>query len=71
MVKDIVLNFDGMVLPITALVIDNLDCDIHAGVPFCKHNDIEVHLKREEISVKDKRFSYGTRNCCTARSVSY
>ena len=28
-----------------------MDCDILAGIPFCKTNDIHVHLKVEAISI--------------------
>ena len=45
------LNFGELTLPITALVVDSLDCDILSGIPFCRENDIEIHLKSEEISV--------------------
>ena len=50
-----------MDLPITALVLDKLDCDILAGIPFCKANDIQVHLKSECISVRDVKIPYGAR----------
>ena len=49
-------NFAGMDLPITALVLDKTDCDILAGIPFFKINDIVVHLKDEYITIKDLRF---------------
>ena len=42
-VKDevhITLNFAGMDLPITALVLDKLDCVILSGISFCKINYI-------------------------------
>ena len=65
----ITLNFNGIELPLTALVIDNLDCDILAGVPFCKQNDIELHLKNEELSIGEQRFSYGTRNNSVCNDV--
>ena len=45
------LHFDNLNLPITALVIEKLDCDILAGIPFCKANDIHVHLKAETITI--------------------
>ena len=41
------LNFRSMDLPITAIVIDSLDCDVLAGIPFRKENDVQVHLKEE------------------------
>ena len=50
-----------MNLPITALVVTSLDCDILGGVPFCQENDIGVHLKDEEFSLHGKRLSYGAK----------
>ena len=44
------LNFGNLDLPITALVIERLDCDILTGIPFCKINNIHVHLKADTIS---------------------
>ena len=58
----ITLNFAGKDLPITGLVLDKLDCDILADIPFCKINDIVVHLKGEYITVKDLRFPYGAKD---------
>ena len=53
------LNFGELTLPITALVVDSLDCDILSGIPFCRENDIEIPLKSEEISVMGQRIPYG------------
>ena len=39
------LQFGDIVMPISGLVMDNLDCNILAGVPFCKENKIDVHLQ--------------------------
>ena len=44
-------NFDKLNLPITALVIEKLDCDILVGIPFCKTKDIHIHLRAETISI--------------------
>ena len=55
------LNFGNLDLPITALVIERLDCDIFAGIPFCKKNDIHVHLKAETISIGNFTIPYGNR----------
>ena len=65
------LQFAGFDLPITALVIDNLDCDILAGIPFCKANDIQVHLKSEFISVKSARVPYGAKDDNNASCIRY
>ena len=59
------LTFGGKELPLTALVMDKLDCDILAGTPFCKANDIHVHLKSEKITIGDVTIPYGA-----GRSVS-
>ena len=55
------IQFGNMNLPITALVVTSLDCDILGGVPFCRENDIGVHLKDEEFSLHGKRLSYGAK----------
>jgi hypothetical protein len=53
------LNYDKKILPLTALVVDRLDCDILGGVPFCKQNDISVLLKKEQVLIGESKFSYG------------
>ena len=55
------LNFGNLDLPITALVVERLDCDILAGIPFYKTNDIYVHLKAETISIGNSTIPYGNR----------
>ena len=55
------IQFGNMNLPITALVVTSLDCDILGGVHFCRENDIGVHLKDEEFSLQGKRLSYGAK----------
>ena len=55
------LNFGTIPLPVTALVVDTIDCDILACVPFCKENDIQVHLKKEMITIGSFNFAYGTK----------
>ena len=56
------LQFAGINLPVTALVLDKLDCDILAGIPFCKSNDIQIHMKSESISIGDIKIPYGARD---------
>ena len=46
-----VLSFRGFDLPVEALVTNSLDCDLLAGVPFCKSNNIDVHMGSETISI--------------------
>jgi hypothetical protein len=65
----ITLSFANSELPITALVMDSLDCDILAGVPFCKENDVEVHLKGEEITLHDIRIPYRSKPKSTVHEI--
>lgn len=67
----ITLQFAGMNLPITALVLDKLDCDILAGIPFCKTNDVQIHLKSECISIKDIKVPYGSKDIGKTYDVNY
>ena len=56
-----VLSFKDFDLPIEALVTNSLDCDILAGVPFCKSNNIDVHMGSETISINGSRVPYGSK----------
>ena len=58
----VTLNFAGMDLPITALALEKLDCDILADIPFCKISVVVVHLKDENITTKDLGFPYGVKD---------
>ena len=55
------LHFGSIKMPISGLVMDNLDCDILAGVPFCKVNKIAVDLYKEEISIDEVTIPYGAK----------
>ena len=57
----ITLSYGNLQLPIDALVVDSMDCDILVGVPFCKENDITVHLKQDQISIQGIRIPYGAK----------
>ena len=48
-------------MPISGLVMDNLDCDILAGVPFCRENKISINLHKEEISIDKICIPYGAK----------
>lgn len=53
------VSFRDFVLPIEALVTDSLDCDILAGVPFCRNNNINAYMGSDEISIHGTRIPYG------------
>ena len=61
-------------MPITALVLDSLDFDILAGRPFCKVNDIQIHLRSECMYIGDLKIPYGAKSkeeSCIYRVESY
>ena len=53
------ISFRDFTLPIEALVTNSLDCDILAGVPFCRNNDINAYMGSDEISIHGTRIPYG------------
>ena len=55
------LSFGDFQLPIEGLVNNSHDCDILAGVPFCKANNIDIYLQQEAISINGKRIPYGNK----------
>lgn len=64
-----VISFRDFNLPIEALVTGSLDCDILAGVPFCKSNNIDVHMGSEAISLNDFRIPYGSKPNFTPHEI--
>ena len=46
---------------VDGLVSNSLDCDILAGDPFCKYNDITVFLRKQEISIGGMFIAYGSK----------
>ena len=63
--NDLELNFSG-------LIVDDLDVDILAGVPFMEDNDVAVRPKRKEISIGNSCcFTYdGSTPQCSVNSRS-
>lgn len=68
----VTLTRDGLELSFSGLVIDDLDVDILAGVPFMEENDVAVRPKNKVISIGDNyRFSYsGSVPTCPTNSRS-
>ena len=58
----ITLHFNGIDLPLTALVIDKLDCDVLAGIPFMKVNKIMIDFESELICLRQLKIAYGARS---------
>ena len=55
------IQFDNLTLSISALVVDKLDCDILAGVPFCEDHNVAIYLREKQFSIHTKRYPYGTK----------
>ena len=56
----ITLTRDDLELTFSGLIVDDLDVDILAGVPFMEENDIAVRPKNKQISIgNDCCFNYG------------
>ena len=56
---DAMINFGSVRLRLVALVVESADADILAGIPFCKRNNIEVSMGKEEIYVRNQTVKYG------------
>ena len=65
------ISFGYSELSVDGLINDSLDCDILAGVPFCKVNNIDIHLRQEEISIDGKRIPYGSKPDSIQHDVFY
>ena len=63
------LQFGDISLPVSALVMDKLDCDILAGVPFYKENDITVHLKDEKLAIHSIKIKYGQKSASICHEI--
>ena len=67
----ITLHFNGIDLPLTALVIDKLDCDVLAGIPFLRANNIVINFSSEIIHLKHMKIAYGTRSRSDVSSIRF
>ena len=56
---NVTLNFGPLRLNLVALVVEHADADILAGIPFCKRNDVEISMRKEEIYIGNKTVKYG------------
>jgi len=55
------IDFAGMNLAVTAVVIDAIDCDLPAGISFCKEHDVRLRLKDELVFINNLSLPYGAR----------
>ena len=67
---DINLHFGNIVMNLSALVVESMDSDILAGVPFCRSNDVEFSFSKEEIYLQGKTIRYGSHSSVKSVSTS-
>ena len=53
------VSFGDLTLEVEALITDNLDCDVLAGVPFGKTNRVMIDLENEKLYIKGQQFPWG------------
>ena len=54
------LHYGSVALRLNALVIEDMDSGILAGIPFCKSNDIDICFKKDELYFHGKTIKYGS-----------
>ena len=54
------LHFGNITMTLSALVVESMDSDILAGVPFCRTNQLEFSFSKEEIYLQGKTIKYGS-----------
>ena len=62
------LHYGDIVMHLSALVVESMDSDILAGVPFCRNNNLEFSFAKEEIYIQGKVIKYGSHS--SVRSVA-
>ena len=55
-----VLHYGSVTLQLNALVIEIMDSDILAGIPFCKFNSLQIDFDKDELHFKGKTVFYGS-----------
>lgn len=63
------LSYGSVQLKLSALVIEVMDSDILAGIPFCKHNDLQINFSSDELYFHGKTVKYGSKNNHTSSSI--
>ncbi|KAL0153092.1 hypothetical protein M9458_051586, partial [Cirrhinus mrigala] len=58
---------DGHMLFFDGLVVENLDSDILAGIPFMECNDISIRPAKHQVCVGSDIYEYGTNRTCGDR----
>ena len=56
-------------LHLNALVIEVMDSDILAGIPFCKSNALEINFVKDELYFQGKTVKYGSSYSSSSASI--
>ena len=65
------LYYGNAVLHLNALVIEVMDSDILAGIPFCKSNALEINFIKDELYFQGKTVKYGSNQGSSSSSIRY
>ena len=63
------LHYGSVQLNLSALVIEIMDSDILAGIPFCKSNDLQINFALDELYFSGKTVRYGSKSNQTSSSI--
>ena len=63
------IQFDDMNLPLSALVVEKLDCDILGGVPFGIDHDVNIYLKEKAFSIHGRKYPYGAQTPIPVQNI--
>ena len=54
------LHYGNITMKLSALVVESMDSDMLAGVPFCRLNGVEFSFSKEQIYIQGKTIPYGS-----------
>ena len=63
------LHYGSAVLRLNALVIEFMDSDVLAGIPFCKSNALDISFTKDEIYFQGKTVKYGSSQPTSSSSI--
>ena len=63
------LHYGSVVLNLNALVIEVMDSDVLAGIPFCKSNALDISFTKDEIYFQGKTVKYGSSHVSSSSSI--
>ena len=63
------LYYGSVKLKLNVLVIEIMDSDVLAGIPFCKSNALDISFTKDEIYFQGKTVKYGSKHQGSSSSI--